>query len=77
MAKPVVDGIAHDLAGQSRVLRLNVFDEVGAQAAGRYGVRAMPTFIVFDGQGQPAHVQVGLPDRADMVRHVRQLLQKP
>jgi thioredoxin-like negative regulator of GroEL len=73
VAKPVVDGIAQDLEGKARVLRLNVMDEVSAQAARRYGVRALPTFVVFDGQGQVVDIQIGVPDRAAIVTRVNQL----
>ena len=53
-----------DLEGQARVMRLNVLDSIGAQAARRLGVRAVPTFFVLDGQGKVVDTQVGMPDRA-------------
>jgi thioredoxin-related protein len=70
-----VDGIAGDLEGKARVLRINVYDDVGVQAARRYGVRGLPTFIVFDGQGQPVQTVVGIPDRAKIVAQTTQLSQ--
>jgi thioredoxin-related protein len=71
-----VDGIAQDLKGQARVLRIDVGDEIGEQAARRYGVRGLPTFIVFDGQGQVVHVEAGVPDRARLVEQARSELNK-
>jgi thioredoxin-related protein len=45
------------------------------QAARRYGVRGLPTFIVFDGQGRPVQTVVGIPDRTKIVAQTTQLLQ--
>lgn len=60
MAKPVVDGIERSLAGSgTRVARLSAMSREGAALAGRYGVRGLPTLIVFDGQGQPVLTEVG------------------
>jgi thioredoxin-related protein len=65
LAKPVVDRLERELEGQVRVLRLSALSSVGRQLAGRYGVRGVPTFLLFDGNGQLAHYQVGRldPDR--------------
>lgn len=67
MAKPVVDRLERDLEGQARVLRLSVWGSVGRQLAARYGVRGVPTFLLFDGMGQMVHYQVGRLD-ADQVK---------
>jgi thioredoxin-related protein len=40
---------------------------VGRQLGARYGVRGVPTFFLFDGQGQMLHYQVGRLD-ADRVK---------
>jgi len=64
MAKPVVDRLERDLGEQAQVLRLSIFDEAeaGRAAAARYGVRAVPTFLIFDGEGELVAQNVGLPD---------------
>ncbi len=72
----MVDGLERALAGQAQVLRLDVWRGVGRQAAGRYNVRGLPTFIVFDGDGQPVYHQVGLPDKAKIMEHVEALPDK-
>ncbi|MGB9776403.1 MAG: thioredoxin family protein [Anaerolineae bacterium] len=64
MAKPVVDGLERELKGSAQVLRINVMDRTGLALAQEYHVRAVPTFIVFDGKGQVVYAQAGLPDRA-------------
>lgn len=67
MAKPVVDRLERDLEGQAQVLRLSAWSSVGRQMAGRYGVRGLPTFLLFDGSGQMSHYQVGRLD-ADRIK---------
>jgi len=63
VAKPVVDGLERDLAGQARVVRLNVTTGVGRELAGQWGVRGLPTLFVFDQHGEPILRQVGRIDR--------------
>jgi thioredoxin-related protein len=70
VAKPIVDGIEQDLGGRASVLRLNVMTEVGSQAARQYGVRGVPTLIVFDGSGNVVEQSVGVPNRKDVVTQV-------
>jgi thioredoxin-related protein len=59
LAKPVVDRLERDLEGQAKVLRLSALSSVGRQLGARYGVRGVPTFLLFDGMGQMVHYQVG------------------
>ena len=63
MAKPIVDGLERELEGQAQVVRLSVFSKMGQEIARRHGVRGVPTFLVFDGQGNLLGRQVGFPDR--------------
>jgi thioredoxin-related protein len=70
VAKPIVDGIEKDLTGRARVIRLDVSSQVGQLAAQRYGVRAIPTLFIFDGQGQVQDTVVGVPDRKNVVQTV-------
>ena len=67
MAKPIVDGIERDLGSRGRVVRLNVLSGIGSEVAARYGVRGVPTLIVFDGQGRVTYAQAGMPERARIV----------
>jgi thioredoxin 1 len=74
MAKPIVDGIEKDLEGRAKVVRLGVMSELGMQAARRYGVRGVPTLILFDGAGRVVEQNVGVPDRDTVVAQVEELL---
>lgn len=67
MAKPIVDGLEADLAGQADVIRLDLLSAVGRQAASDFGVRGLPTLVLVDGQGEVVGMQVGLI-RAGAVR---------
>jgi thioredoxin-related protein len=67
LAKPVVDRLERDLAGQASVLRLSLWSSVGRELAARYGVRGVPTFLLFDGTGELVHHQVGRLD-SDQVK---------
>ena len=58
-----MDGLERDLDGQARVVRLSVLSELGREVAQRYGVRGVPTFLIFDAQGELIERQVGFPDR--------------
>ncbi len=58
-----MDGLERELEGQARVVRLSVLSELGQDVAQRHGVRSVPTFLVFDGQGKLIERQVGFPDR--------------
>jgi len=70
VAKPIVDGLEHDLEGRAAVVRLNVMSEVGSRAARQYGVRSMPTLIIFDGDGNIVETSVGVPNRKSVVTQV-------
>jgi thioredoxin-like negative regulator of GroEL len=75
MAKPIVDGIERDLEGQARVVRLSVMSDVGSRAAQRYGVRGVPTVLVFDGSGNLVEQRAGVPDRKQVVSQVMMLVE--
>jgi hypothetical protein len=74
MAKPVVDGLEQDLEGKARVIRLDLLSAVGQQAASRYGVRAVPTLLVVDGQGEVVYGQAGIPSPGEVKAEVKTLL---
>ena len=57
-----MDGLERDLGDRADVLRLSAWSAVGRQLGARYGVRGVPTFLLFDGTGQMIHYQVGRLD---------------
>ncbi|GAB4575086.1 MAG: hypothetical protein Kow0077_24880 [Anaerolineae bacterium] len=63
ISKPIVDGIEADLAGQAEVIRLDILSDFGRQTAGRFGVQAVPTVLIVDGQGNITDRIMGIPNR--------------
>jgi thioredoxin 1 len=60
---PVVEELAHELAGQVKVAKLNIQDE--EEVGTRYGVMSIPTLIVFKG-GEVVDQIVGLAPKAQI-----------
>jgi len=56
MIAPALEEISKELGGRVTVAKLNIDDNPGAPA--RYGVRGIPTMILFK-NGQPAATKVG------------------
>ncbi len=74
MAKPVVDGIERELAGRVRVIRLSMMSGVGRQAAARFGVHGLPTFVILGPDGSEAARHVGIPSKARLVEEALSLV---
>jgi len=74
MAKPIVDGIERELEGQARVIRLSLLSGLGKSVAQRYGVRGVPTIIIFDGNGDVVEQKSGIPNQQQVVEQVHHLL---
>lgn len=56
MIAPVLDELAEELSGNIRVVKLNIDDN--QETAIRYGVRSIPTLLIFK-DGAPIATQVG------------------
>lgn len=62
MVAPVVEKIANDYDGRVKVAKVDV--ESNPQLSGEYGVRSIPTFLIFK-NGEPVEQVVGaLPETA-------------
>jgi len=62
LAKPAVDGLERDLVGQARLFRVERSTELARELAGRYGLRLLPSLLVFDTRGSLVLVQQGTLD---------------
>jgi len=64
---PVVDQVARQVAGRATVGKLDV--DAVPQVAGRFGIRSIPTLIVFK-DGKPSKQFVGLTDGGELVQAI-------
>lgn len=67
MLAPVIEQLAVELAGRARVAKLDV--DVNPVSAERYGVRSIPTVLIFR-DGEVAGTVVGLVPKAELMRRV-------
>jgi thioredoxin 1 len=63
MIAPVLDELAEEYAGKVKIGKVNIDNEQGL--AGQYGVRAIPTLLLFK-QGQVAEQMVGARSKRDL-----------
>jgi thioredoxin 1 len=62
MVSPVLDEIADEHAGELRLVKVNIDEEV--ELAERYGIQSIPTIVLFR-DGKPAAAAIGAqPKRA-------------
>lgn len=60
---PILDELATELAGKLKIAKVNVDDN--GDLAAQYGVRAIPTMLLFKG-GQLAEQFVGMMDKSSL-----------
>jgi thioredoxin 1 len=68
---PVVDQVARQVADRATVGKLDV--DAVPQVAGRFGIRSIPTLIVFK-DGKPSKQFVGLTDGGELVQAIEAAL---
>ena len=62
---PTIEEVASDFSGRVRVGKLNV--DQNEPVAGRYGIRSIPTLLVFS-KGQVVEQRVGALPKGDLIR---------
>jgi len=67
MIAPILDEVAGEYAGKLKVAKLNIDDN--QRIAQVYGVRSIPTLILFAG-GKPAAMQVGAMPKGRLVEWI-------
>ena len=68
MIGPHLEEISNDLGEKVKIVKLNV-DE-NQQTAIRYGVRSIPTLIMFKG-GQPVDMKVGASPKSELQKWIQ------
>ena len=68
-----MDRLARQLQGKAELIRVNVATPTGLAVAQLYDVRATPTLLVFDGQGNIVYTHAGIPDAGAVAKVVEGL----
>ena len=68
MIAPALDEIASEMGGKVEIVKLNIDEK--ANTAIKYGVRSIPTLIVFK-NGQPAAMKVGAAPKSDLSNWIK------
>jgi thioredoxin-like negative regulator of GroEL len=68
MAKPVVDGLEHEMKDKVRFTRVDIGSDDGGRLAQRYGITAVPAFLALDAQGRVVYRKLGGRPDADEVK---------
>ena len=71
MVAPIVEELADDYDGRVKFVKLNT-DE-NPQIAGKYGIRSIPTLLVFKG-GEPVGQIVGFRPKSDLEKRLIEAL---
>ncbi len=67
MIAPILDELAEEKAGQVKIAKVNVDDN--QELAGKYGIRAIPTLLLFKG-GQVKEQIVGMTGKKDLEKKI-------
>jgi len=65
MVAPIVDELAQEYAGKVKFLKLNTDDNM--QTAARYGIRSIPTLMIFK-DGKAVDQVIGFRPKSDLKR---------
>ncbi|MYH41752.1 MAG: thioredoxin [Chloroflexi bacterium] len=71
MVAPIVEELADEYDGRVKFVKLNT-DE-NPRIAGQYGIRSIPTLLVFKG-GQPVGQIIGFRPKSDLAKHLEAAL---
>jgi thioredoxin 1 len=71
MVAPIVEELADEYAGKVKFYKLNTDDNV--QTASRYGIRSIPTLMVFK-DGQAVDQVIGFRPKSDLKRTLEKSL---
>ena len=71
MVAPIVEELSEEYDGRVKFVKLNT-DE-NPQVAGKYGIRSIPTLLVFKG-GEPVSQIVGFRPKTDLAKRLEEAL---
>ena len=71
MVAPIVEELAEEYEGKVKFVKLNTDENPGI--AGKYGIRSIPTLLVFKG-GKPVGQIVGFRPKSDLEKRLQEVL---
>ncbi len=71
MMAPIIEELKAEYAGKADILFIDVWKN--REQAQKYGIRAIPTQIFFDGDGREVYRHTGFMDKKSIVERFRQL----
>ncbi len=71
MVAPIVEELSQEYDGKVRFFKLNTDDNI--QTAARYGIRSIPTLMIFK-DGQPVDQVIGFRPKSDLKRSIDKVL---
>jgi thioredoxin 1 len=71
MMAPIIEELQTEYAGKADIVFIDVWKN--REAAQKYGIRAIPTQIFFDGNGQEVYRHTGFMDKKSIVERLRYL----
>jgi thioredoxin 1 len=71
MMAPIIEELQAEYAGKADIVFIDVWKNL--EAAQKYGIRAIPTQIFFDGNGREVFRHTGFMDKKNIVERLRQL----
>lgn len=71
MMAPIIEELKAEYAGKADIVFIDVLKN--REQAQKYGIRAIPTQIFFDGDGREVYRHTGFMDKKSIVERLRQL----
>ena len=66
-----MNGFKEETAGLVDVVHLNLLSAAGREVGGRYGIKLVPTTLLFDNQGELIQRVNGVPKKEDLFGQIR------
>jgi len=70
IAEPIVNGFREETTGMVDVIHLNLMSAAGREVGGRYGVKVVPTSLLFNSQGELIKRVNGVPRKDDLLDQI-------
>ena len=70
-----MNGVEDEMAGKVDVVYLNLVSAVGREVGGRYGVKIVPTTLLFSGEGELIARVSGVPKKNNLITQIQERIE--